>query len=289
MCLRSGWLEFLKSSIDRVLRNHPLDGVYYDWNVALFCCNPLHEGRAAGTPAAGHWDIDELLDLMEWTRRRVGQTGLIIVHNTTTPMFVMENFADFVVANEWGYGKWSGQGPTLADLPLEWSLVGARRRGVISYGQLDTQAPRELHRRFALYALLSGVTPWPASPEAAECARLLRPLGDFASYRFLDWRNQAVTLTGTRCASAVYSRPGEAYLLLANLDSMPQEVRCRLYPDQLSYPLAAPIAATILGRNPQPSRDADLPASTNLDVRAWTREGLPLTLPANGLVLLQLR
>ena len=57
MCLHSGWLDFLKFSIDRVLKNHPLDGVYYDWNVALFCSNPLHEGnrdRAAGPRPLGH-------------------------------------------------------------------------------------------------------------------------------------------------------------------------------------------------------------------------------------------
>ena len=166
MCLRSGWLEFLKSSIDRVLKNHPLDGVYYDWNVALLCCNPLHEAnpdRAA--PAQGHWDIDELLELMEWTRSRVGPDGLVIVHNTTTPMFATENFADYVVATEWGYRKWTDRAPDLQDLPLEWSLVGAVPRGVISYGVLDKNAPRRLHRLFALEALLGGVTPWPASEE----------------------------------------------------------------------------------------------------------------------------
>ncbi len=126
MCLRSGWMEFLKGSIDRVLKNHPLDGVYYDWNVALLCCNPLHEmGRDRAAPAQGHWDIDELLDLMEWTRNRVGPNGVVIVHNTTTPMFATENFADYVVATEWGYGKWTDRAPDLQDLPLEWSLVGA--------------------------------------------------------------------------------------------------------------------------------------------------------------------
>ena len=64
MCLRSGWLDLLKLSIDRVLKNHPLDGVYYDWNVALVCGNPLHEAKqgthaparcglcAAGEPGA---------------------------------------------------------------------------------------------------------------------------------------------------------------------------------------------------------------------------------------------
>ena len=83
MCLRSGWLDYLKLSIDRVLKNHPLDGVYYDWNVALYCENPLHEGKAPANRPRGHWDMDELLDLMEWTRQRVGPDGLVIIHNTT--------------------------------------------------------------------------------------------------------------------------------------------------------------------------------------------------------------
>jgi hypothetical protein len=140
MCLRSGWLDFLKESVDRVLRGHRLDGVYYDWNVALLCNNPLHEPKTKNPVAAAHWDIDELLQLMEWTRFRVGPHGMVIIHNTTTPMFVMENFADYIGANEWGYGKWTGDGPALEDLPLEWSLVGARARGVISYGQLDANS-----------------------------------------------------------------------------------------------------------------------------------------------------
>ena len=153
----------MKHSIDRVLTNHPLNGVYYDWNVALLCSNPLHEAnRDPNAPALGHWDMDELLDLMEWTRRRVGPDGLVIVHNTTTPMFALENFADYVVATEWGYEKWTDRAPDLQSVPLESSLAGAVPRGVISYGVLDSNAPRRLHRLFAIEALLCGVTPWPA-------------------------------------------------------------------------------------------------------------------------------
>ena len=133
---------------------------------------------------------------MEWTRRRVGPRGLVIVHNTTTPMFATENFADDIVANEWGYGKWTGQGPSLQELPLEWSLVGARSRGVISYGQLDAQSPRRLHRVFALEALLAGVTPWPASPETFDLFPVLKPVGALETCRFADWRNEAVTVGG---------------------------------------------------------------------------------------------
>lgn len=278
MCLKSGWLPFLESSIDRVLTQHRLDGVYYDWNVALLCCNQQHQPQADSASRSAHWDIDELLQLMEWTRQRVGPRGLVIIHNTTTPMFATENFADDVVANEWGYGKWSGKGAGLADLPLEWSLVGARTRGVISYGQLDAQSPKRLHRLFALEALLSGVSPWPASPETFETFAVLKKIGDLGSCRFADWRNQAVVIQGGRCGSAVYSRRGESFLLLANLDEAPQEVRCILKPENLPFPIASPQTA-ILKVN----------QDTALNIGEMTRAGVKILIPGDSAVLVQVR
>lgn len=278
MCLRSGWLDFLKLSIDRVLKNHPLNGVYYDWNVALFCMNPLHEkGHIEGQEAQGHWDIEELLDLMEWTRERVGPNGLVIIHNTTTPMFVMENFADHIVATEWGYGKWTDRAPGLQDLPLEWSLAGARSRGVISYGMIDHNAPRRLFKVFATQAFLGGVTPWPASPEAFGLAALLKPLGDIENYRFADWRNQAVTLSDDRCASAVYSRPGQAWALLANLDGEAKEITCAVHPEKLPCPMERLTSAKWLGATPG-----------GLDAEALV-EGAKLRLAPDEIVLMELR
>lgn len=280
MCLRSGWLVFLKKSIDRVLTNHALDGVYYDWNVALLCDNPLHEAKP-GAPAEGHWDIDELLNLMEWTRRRVGPGGLVIVHNTTTPMFATENFADDVVANEWGYGKWNQNGPELKDLPLEWSLVGARSRGVISYGQLDSNSPRRLHRLFALEALLSGVTPWPASAETFDLYSILKPIGNVESFRFADWRNQAVAVHGTRCAAATYSRPGESFILVGNMDDKAQQVRLAIHPGHLPFPLASPTQAIIFS---QPGL-----STAALDVAKLTTEGVEIHVAADSAVLIRIR
>jgi len=286
MCLHSGWLDYLKASIDRVLTGHPLDGVYYDWNVALLCCNPRHEKLKAGQPAAGHWDIDELLNLMEWTRRRVGQHGLVIIHNTTTPMFATENFADDIVANEWGYGKWSGQGPNLQELPLEWSLVGARPRGVISYGQLDAQAPRSLHRLFALEAILAGVTPWPASPETFDLFPVLNPIGALETCRFADWRNQAVTIRGARSASAIYSRPDESWLVLGNLEESAHEIHCVLHPDKLPFPLPSVTTATLLPRSNTSTNVTDKTAPVRLDAPQLTGAGVTLTIPPDTAVLL---
>jgi hypothetical protein len=54
-------------------------------------------------------------------------------------MFVTENFANYVVAMEWGYEKWSKSVPKLQELPLEWDFVGARSRGVIGYGLIEVQ------------------------------------------------------------------------------------------------------------------------------------------------------
>jgi hypothetical protein len=202
-------------------------------------------------------------------------------------MYATENFADDVVATEWGYTKWTDRAPDLQDLPLEWSLAGARRRGVISYGTIDSKAPRRLHRLFALEAFLGGVAPWPASPETFELLPLLRPLGDIESYRFADWRNQAVSLSDSRCASAIYSRPGEAYLLMANLEEGPREVTCVLHPEKLPHPLTRPVAATRLAPGSTTASSPGQEATAKLDVSRLVGEGANLTLPGDGTILIR--
>ncbi|MDP2982345.1 MAG: DUF6259 domain-containing protein [Candidatus Latescibacter sp.] len=291
MCLKSGWLEYLEFCIDRVLKNHKLDGVYFDWNVALYCNNPLHMGktsngispdRGLGTLAlspTGHWDMDGLVSLMEWTRERVGPTGMIIVHDTMTPMFVTENFANYVVGMEWGYGWLSKAVPPVDDLPLEWNFAGARSRGVIGYGTIDSNAPKRLHRLLALETLLTGVAPWPASPEAKELYTILRPLGDIEKYRFEDYRNTSVTLDGANCASALYSRPGEAYILLGNFNPEPRTVACKIEPKALPYALPGVQSVEMTG----------VPAPVKLDIGKLAGNGESFTIPADSAVMIHIR
>jgi hypothetical protein len=241
MCLRSGWFNHLKGYIDTVLRHHALDGVYYDWNVALYCHNLAHASSpspAAGGQAAvrrasgamaqsplGHWDMDELINLMEWTRRRVGRAGLIIVHNTMVPMAAVENFADHVVAMEWGYGQLSAAAPPLADLPMEWNFLGARPRGVIGYGCLTPHASDAVHRQMNLRCLLTGTAPWPALDlDLAMFAPLTGE--DLSTYRFADWRSAPVRLDNPSVAGAAYHRLDAALVLLGNLSGAPQSVQC---------------------------------------------------------------
>ncbi|MBN2272146.1 MAG: hypothetical protein JXN61_16145 [Sedimentisphaerales bacterium] len=291
MCLKSGWLEFFKSSVDMVLRNHELDGVYYDWNAALLCSNPAHvvergSGASADNAGAGlppslacHWDMDELIELMEWTRQRVGPNGLVIVHNTRVPMFVIENFANYVVGMEWGYKKWTDSATKLEELPLEWDFVGARSRGVIGYGIIDQNAPRRLHKLLAIEALFTGVAPWPASPEAIELYKILEPLGDIEQYKFEDWRNKAVTLDSGDCASAVYSSSGQAYILLGNFDVEPKKVLFRINPRKLPCPLSSVTSCQVVNAY----------RSLGLDLEKLTGGGEEIGLPPDGAVLVHIR
>jgi hypothetical protein len=291
MCLKSGWLDFLKFSIDRVLKNHAFDGTYYDWNIAMFCNNPLHMGRtsngvsgekglgAIAISETAHWDIDELIDLVEWTRRRVGPDGIMILHNTLVPMFATENFANYVVGMEFSYGKLSVSVPPPGELPLEWDFVGARPRAVIGYGTIARDAPKRLHRQHAIATLMTSVAPWPASEEAIELYKILKPLGNLEQYRFEDYRNQAVLLDDRGCTSAIYSGPGESYALLANREAEPKTVSVKIRSNKLPHSLARLTTAEIL-RDGKPQR---------LDPSRLAGSGERIELAGDGVLLLHLK
>jgi hypothetical protein len=291
MCLKSGWLDFLKLCVDRVLTNHRFDGIYYDWNIAMYCNNPLHVGNKAdarrderGLAAlahspTGHWDIEELIALVEWTRQRVGKEGLFILHNTLVPMFTTENFADRVVGMEFGYTRALTSMPKVADLPLEWSFAGARSRGVIVRGTVEDNAPERTFRLHALTGLMTQSMPWRANSHAIEFVRLLRLLGDIEQYKFEDWRNTAVSLNDADCLSAIYSREGESYILLANFGSGPKQVLCTLRPRNLAYPLATVRRAEVLlnGR------------SSPIDAARLAGPGASIALPVESAILLRVQ
>jgi hypothetical protein len=288
MCLRSGWLDQLKQNIDTVLSHHPLNGVYYDWNVALYCHNAAHgAGKPPVTPwespglgshafsPAGHWDVDELVDLMEWTRRRVGRDGLIIVHNTMVPSAVTENFADHIVAMEWGYSRLSVGAPPLAELPLEWNFLGARPRGVIGYGCLEPTASQSVHRQMTLRCLLTGVAPWTAADLDLEMFAPLKGF-DLSEYRFSDWRHSPVRvgtgqdMSGNLAAAAVYAKEGSALVLVGNLTGQAQTVRCFFD----SATLGGHRWRLLSGKTVQPGPSAN---------------EIELPLPPDGLVLLEVK
>jgi hypothetical protein len=290
MCLKSGWKDYLESYIDQTLSKHKFDGVYYDWNIPLYCNNPLHNGKkeinsrdkngigVMNITTEGHRDIDELIEVMEWTRKRVGPGGLVIIHNTMAPMFVTENFANYVVSMEWGYGKLIKDVPPLTELPPEWNFAGARPRGVIGYGTMHPDAPAELKKKLALEALLTGVTPWPVMTEAILMHQVLLPLGDLNQYKFSDWRNKSVSLNDTLCASAIYSKPDTTFLIIGNLRYKPSIVTVCLRATALPFTIENVVSVRLLNNS----------GGSELSKKIIAMKGEKITIPPSGVVLIRI-
>jgi len=157
--------------------------------------------------------------------------------------------------------------------------AGARPRTVIGYGTIAEGAPKRLFRAHAVTTLMTSVAPWPVSDEAIETYKILEPLGNLEEYQFQDYRNPAVSIDRENTVSAVYSKEGEAYILLANLDEDAKTVSCTVAPERLPNPLSLVAEAEVIGNHNR------LP----LDSRKLTSAGEEIRLPADGVLLLHLK
>lgn len=205
MCLRSGWLDFRKRSIDRVLSNHAFDGVYYDWTLATYCNNPSHmDGRK-------HTDMDEFLDLIFWTRERTGPDGLMFLHLSGTPMMVVENTANLVYTHE----EFAALSPGPGDFCPEADFAGITEHQIVGWDRGETKKGK----RFILSCFLEGL--WtcaranPGNP-ALEMIKALTSY-DIASLSFTPSSRQPVELDNKDIMASLYWKKGKALIHIANL------------------------------------------------------------------------
>jgi len=117
-----------------------------------------------------------------------------------------------------------------------------------------------------------------ASEEAMALYRILKPLGDIEQYKFEDGRNKAVKLDDRDCLTAVYSKAGEACILLANVDPNPKKVRVRIDPKSLAYPLASIASAEILGKG-----------AASLQPAILAGAGEEVAIPADDVILIRIK
>jgi hypothetical protein len=100
-----------------------------------------------------------------------------------------------------------------------------------------------------------------------------------SQYDFDDWRNTVVSFGCADCYSAVYSRPDEAYIVLANLSAIPANVRCQVNPGALSHPISSVRAATLTGED----------RVSRLDPAMLTDAGQEIPISATTALLIHLR
>lgn len=219
MCLRSDWLPFRKKTIDVVLKNHAFDGVYYDWTFALPC---VHSGHAPYL----HWDVEEFIDLLEWTRERVGPAGVMYLHMSGMPFIVAENMATSILTLE----EFAPHKVHPDMFPPNAQFMKTCPHGVLVAGQ-SVREPK----RFTLCALLNNVSPDSRDPQVLAAFKTLAGI-DFTRYRhFENHHTKAIQVSSPDVRVAMYWNEDEALVLLANLAPQPRAFTWKLLPEHLGW------------------------------------------------------
>ena len=93
MCLKSEWYKKRLDTIIQVLENHPFDGIYFDWCMALECFNDEHCGY-------WHWDNSEFVKLLTEVRQHCGDRSEFYLHTSNVPSMISENIATQLLTDE---------------------------------------------------------------------------------------------------------------------------------------------------------------------------------------------
>ena len=219
MCMKSDWARIRKETIDVVLRNHDFDGIYYDWCVALPCRNKKHARFM-------HWDIDEFLQHLEWTRERVGADGVMYLHQSNNPFVVASNMANFVLTFEEG---------NIEKVNPDIFPPDAQFMGNVPVGVLPGKAGAEAIRRFVLCGLLNHLSSDTNKREALKIGKQTAGI-DFTRYRrFENHRTTAVKVSRKGLRAAVYWNDKEALVMLVNMSDKAQTFKWRLLPSRIGW------------------------------------------------------
>jgi len=206
MCLASKWLEYRKKSIDLVLKNHKFDGVYYDWTNFLYCNNKKNHPFE-------HIDVEGFINLLEWTREKIGEKGIMYLHMTDTPFIIAENIADYVLT----YERQAPTKPSIDPFTPQCNLLNTASRVVC---HCTTEVQDEI-RTFYLACLLNNVTTYQdiASPKNKSLLEVFRTIKDidFSKFtHFRDYTNDIVNISNPAIKSAIYWNDKNAVVILCN-------------------------------------------------------------------------
>ncbi|MBS7610913.1 hypothetical protein KEJ27_01675 [Candidatus Bathyarchaeota archaeon] len=219
MCLRSGWKDFLKKYVEKVVKTLGFDGVYYDYAHYWFCSNRHHS-------RGDHTNIDELIEFLEYTRSLVGEDGVILLHQSGWfPSVLVENYADgHIMLEDWS--EWS-ELPPLERFPP--NTLHLRFMNVASKIPCPLyQAVDAVKATWDLCAKCSvlGAFPWQSLGLAAEPVLALFEAFrafDLSQFKFKDYTAGFVKTSNEAVKSAVYFNEDKVLVVLANVEDKPVE------------------------------------------------------------------
>jgi len=215
MCLQSGWADCLKTQIQRVLERHEFDGVYFDWCYGPMVCD--HPGHAAGR----HTMIEQMLEVLYWTRRHIGPDRIMMIHQSPCALIPAENLADAVVTME----ELPGDDYFLTALPHPSQLspharfIGIAERQIcpaITGQRTWTGKPikKNLAQAFLVRCALNNVFPYGHPAGLAPYFAIRRTL---SAYRFFDSASAPVGTDNPNVPAVFYNGKQDSLIVLGNL------------------------------------------------------------------------
>jgi len=212
MCFQSGWLERLKSNVEKAYREFSFDGIYWDGVLPEACNNKLHNGR-------WHLGSDESVELLAWCRRLIGPKG-VLIHHVYGPLnsITFENFADLVVNMEEIAN--SDDFLRLDEVPIMGVLAESLPRSPCPSYRSDRAAERSSNRIAQL--VLLGMFPWAdldSGPTYKDTLQLFRAFKHYEleEYRFRSAYKGDVRTVFPDVRGAVYSGRQPNIVVIANL------------------------------------------------------------------------
>jgi len=212
MCLKSGWKEFLKEYVKKVVKTLGFDGIYYDYSQYWFCNNKLH-GKG------DHTSIDGLIDFLEYTRGLLGDDGVMLLHQSGWwPSVLVENYAD---------------GHIMFEDNVEWREIPAIEEFPPNASHLTFMnvapkipcpivgVPDRVEGAWDLSAKCSvlGAFPWGIGPESRPFLELFEAFRafDLSQFRFADYTVGYVKADDAAIKGAVYYNDERVLVVLANV------------------------------------------------------------------------
>ncbi|HTL51417.1 MAG TPA: hypothetical protein VL860_02455 [Planctomycetota bacterium] len=218
MCMRSGWLDFRKRSVETILSDLPWDGLYFDWCVPHPCCHP---GHARGP---FHNDVDEVLDFLLFCRRRVGTDGILFMHLSGVPSIVAENMANLAFIHE----DIGNVIPLPGQYPAQHSFCSIVPRHIVVSGPPGSAAAA----RFTIGGLLEGHPACTHAPPKEFSLQMLHEMELFhdaslATMRFSPASERKIATGVKQTFASAWADADRLLLYVGNLTDKPAKGKLR--------------------------------------------------------------
>jgi hypothetical protein len=212
MCLRSGWKDFLKAYVRKVVKTFGFDGIYYDYSQYYFCNNKLHS-------KGDHTFIDDLIDFLEYTRGMLGEDGIMLLHQSAWwPSVLIENYSDGHIMFEDNV-HWK-EIPPIEEFPPNASHI--------TFMNVAPKIPCPItgvpdmvkgYWDFCAKCSVLGAFPWGIGPEAHPLLALFEAFRafDLSRFKFRDYTGGDVKTDDEAIKASIYFNEERALVVLANV------------------------------------------------------------------------